>query len=108
MFNAAQHGNIDLLVEILANNKSEPERDNNELFVHCCMIGKIEAVKILIADKRVDPSDNNNWAIEESYESKFDKITELLIQDERVSSSLKIQNKKLYDKIKLKTTAKFF
>jgi len=45
----------------------------------------INNVKLLLNDKRVDPSDNNNWAIK------------LLLKDKRVNPSLKEDYFELYE-----------
>jgi len=42
-------------------------------------------VKLLLQDERVDPSDNNNWAIQMASKNGHIEVVKLLLQDKRVS-----------------------
>ena len=47
----------------------------------------LEIVKILIQDKRVDPSTNDNWAIRSASLNGYLEIVKILMQDKRVDPS---------------------
>ena len=49
--------------------------------------GDIEIVELLLADPRVDPSANDNYAIELASQKGHDKVVELLLVDPRVDPS---------------------
>ena len=47
--------------------------------------GHLKVVKMVLADGRVDPSSNNNWAVKGASENGHSEIVELLLADERVN-----------------------
>ena len=47
----------------------------------------IEVVKLLLTDKRVNPSANNNFAIRWASRNGHTKVVKLLLADERVDPS---------------------
>ena len=59
----------------------------------------INNVKLLLNDKRVDPSDDNNWAIKLASQNGHVDIVNLLWQDQRIKNSLENDDKELYNKL---------
>ena len=49
--------------------------------------GKFEMVKLLLSDKRVDPSSGNNYALNEASKEGHYNVVKLLLSDERVNLS---------------------
>ena len=54
---------------------------------------------MLLKDKRVDPSANNNSAIINSFKNSNFEIVQLLWNDKRVQNSLKNNDIEFYDKL---------
>ncbi len=74
----------------------DPSFHDNLAIRYACMYGssdiavengKIEVVKLLLQDKRVDPSANHNHAIRWAIEKGFSDVVEILLQDNRVNPS---------------------
>lgn len=61
-----------------------------------CSLGHLEIVKLLLQDKRIDPSENDNWSIDTARYLKQRDIVKLLLHDPRVSSSGSALAKKNY------------
>ena len=60
--------------------------------MYAAQFGHIEVVKLLLADKRVDPSANDNCAIYWAAENGYNRVVELLLKDGRVDPSDVIQS----------------
>ncbi len=68
------------------------ERSNIPITFHHSIIilldmssfGHIEVVKLLMADRRVDPSDLNNYALKWAAQNKHTHVYDLLLTDRRV------------------------
>ena len=56
----------------------------NDLFIKSSECGHIEVVKILLTDSRVDPCDDNNYAIRLASERGHIEVVKLLLKDPRV------------------------
>ena len=69
--------------------KSLIENANNESFIKACRYGLIEAVKLLLSDKRVDPSDYDNSAIRLASQYGHLEVVKVLKEDPRVRAKLK-------------------
>src|SRR5579871_2143184 len=58
--------------------------DLNKIFIESCNEGKIETVRFLLRDNRVDPSAQDNFAIRWSSDNGHAKVVKLLLEDSRV------------------------
>src|SRR3989304_5945772 len=58
-----------------------------ELFKCACKYDQIEVVKLLLQDPKVDPSDQNNYAIRLASRKGHVEVVKLLLQDSRVNPS---------------------
>tara|TARA_Y100000034_G_scaffold99524_1_gene122299 strand:- start:350 stop:610 length:261 start_codon:yes stop_codon:yes gene_type:complete len=73
--------------------------DIQEQFYDYIEKNDINNVKLLLNDKRVDPSDRNNWAIRFAFKNKHFDIVNLLWQDQRIKNSLKNHDEELYNQL---------
>ena len=62
-----------------------PGRENNRAIIWACRNGKLDCVKRLLCDRRVDPSANNNEAIISASENKYWNIVQELLKDPRTN-----------------------
>jgi len=58
--------------------------DKQYAFILAVRHNYIEVVKLLLQDKNVDPSYDDNWAIDYASFYRYDEVVELLIHDSRV------------------------
>ena len=70
--------------------------------------GFYDCVKVLISDKRVDPSAMCNESIEFAYKNNHMNIVLLLWEDERVKNSLKEDHKEIYNNLIFSNKIKLF
>lgn len=61
--------------------------DLNSIFIDACKNGLVEIVKILLKDNRVDPSDQNNKALESACFNGHINIVKLLLKIDNIRSS---------------------
>ena len=61
--------------------------DDNKALKYSCENGYLEFVKLLLKDKRTNPSNSNNYAIRYARHSGHLEIVKLLLQDIRVNPS---------------------
>lgn len=75
------------IVELIINNdKFDPSKENNNIFIKACISGYTEIVKKLLRDPRVNPCDQNNKAIICASEQE-NGIFEILMDDSRIDPS---------------------
>ena len=87
---AIDSGNVDL-VKILINNSRVnllPLDRNNYLLRVTCINNRIEVLKLLLADQRIDPSRHNNEAIYLASFHGHPEIVKLLLTDKRVKPEI--------------------
>lgn len=56
-------------------------------FIYACQQGKTQAVKALLKDKELDPSDNNNEGLRWAAYHGYVAIVNLLLNDKRTNNS---------------------
>ena len=56
----------------------------NRLFRRSCLLNRIEVVKVMLKDERIDPSDNDNSALLYADDLNNTDIVNLLLEDKRV------------------------
>lgn len=71
----------------------------NKLFRYSCRYGHLEIVKLLFNDSRVDPSDDDNYAIECAVANNNIQIVKLLLTDSRVINTLSKEKYNVYLKM---------
>lgn len=67
--------------------KTEGE-DYNKRFISACANNKVDIARALLLDKRVNPSANNNEAIQDACRFGREEIVKLLLQDGRADPSI--------------------
>lgn len=70
----------------------DPLHEDWYVFLLACQNGWIDAVRILLSDKRVDPTDNNNSAIGLACENGHVELVKLLYADSRVYSMITVNH----------------
>ena len=60
----------------------------NYILVWACKVGNTNVAKMLLEDKRIDPSWDDNFALKIALKHKHMKIVRLLLQDERTRLKL--------------------
>jgi len=85
LLNGSEYGLLWLVEEALQEG-ADPSFDDQSAFNIACDYGNIEIVKLLLNDKRIDPSDLTGfmWALESNHYN----IMELLLKDDRVDPSI--------------------
>ncbi|MDB4726487.1 ankyrin repeat domain-containing protein [bacterium] len=80
---------MDTIIKMLKAGVVDPKWkfDCQEALINAIKYNDIEIVTILLEEKRVDPSDNYNYAIRKASEYGRDKVVKLLLEDERVDPS---------------------
>ena len=58
----------------------------NELYFHVARRENREMVELLMKDRRVDPSDQSNYALEIAMNEGYSEIVDLLLRDPQVAS----------------------
>ena len=74
------------LFKLLLNHPLTNPSDNRILSTACTM-GSFEMVQLLLKDKRVNPSDRENYALVQACSGNYIEIVKLLLQDPRVNPS---------------------
>jgi ankyrin repeat protein len=95
---AASSGNIELF-NIIYKNKKITIKDLNLAFCEASKHGRIEIIKLLLIDPKINPTYLNNWSIIKAHNNYHLNVLQLLWQDTRVKNTLKKDCKDLYDKI---------
>ena len=110
---ALENGLVEVVKLLLINPKINPSFRNNHCISIAAQEGLEEIVEILLIDPRVEPSSKHNQAISiAKHFSNFDKpakasqktyfnIIKLLWKDQRVKNTLKNDNIKLYNELKI-------
>ena len=60
---------------------------------------EINILKKLLKDDKFDPTYDHNWAIRSSYKYQYHDITRILLNDNRVRTSLKKELPKLFSEL---------
>jgi len=86
---AASHNSVKILKYLLTLDTIDTKALNSQnIFTAPVMYGYIETVKILLADKRFDPTISKNAIMYSAdLSDKKDKMTKLLLKDERIFSA---------------------
>jgi ankyrin repeat protein len=84
--NIVKYGFIDEL-KTKVNDGWNPSYDDNYAIRYAAEYGRVEMVKLLLADDRVDPSVNDNFAIQLAAENGHIEVVKLLLADDRVDPS---------------------
>lgn len=105
---AINKNDVSLLRMLMKNPKIDPRKGgrtemmypgfDNAPIRRASQEGKIEIVKELLKDQRVDPSAGENWALKEAIKHKRWNVVEELIKDKRVYN--KLQGKELQSVIR--------
>jgi len=85
ILNASQYGYIDIVKELLKDERVDPSVLNNLTIQLASEFGRIEVVKELLKDDRVDPSGNFNYAIQLASLNGHVEIVKELLKDKRVN-----------------------
>jgi hypothetical protein len=92
------YGHTDL-AKIILNSEIKNLGDNNLGIQYAAQNGHFELVKLLLNDKRINPTKKNNWAILAANDNGYNDIVTLLFNDKRIKQSLKESNSYLYNKL---------
>src|SRR5947208_562907 len=82
-----QDKSLKLVQHMLKDTSNEIKPALNILFKESIDLNYLEIIKVLLQDKRIDPSNHNNSAIGCASENGHIEIVKLLLQDPRVDPS---------------------
>jgi Ankyrin repeats (3 copies) len=85
-FKAIKDNDVEKVKLLLLDKHVDPSRYNFAL-KYAAIKGFTEIMEILLSDKRIDPSIENNHAIKRASEIGHTEVVKILLQDKRVSSS---------------------
>ena len=97
--NAVKTNNLSLVRLLLKDKIFKPYRFRSKAIQHAAFNGFIPMIKLLLSDKCLNPSLNDNYAIIVAYKKDHNEIVELLWQNKRVKDTLKKDNLDLYNKL---------
>jgi ankyrin repeat protein len=80
-------GMTDIVQELLQKSIDPTDSGRHFAIVWPCRNGHVGIVKLLLNDKRVDPSMERNWPIQAASTNNHPDIVQLLLKDERVDPS---------------------
>lgn len=80
---AAKRGRLKVVERLLKNDKII---NINGAFQSACAYGHLEIVKLLLRDKRLDPCQYKNWALQYSFQSKLFTIVAEIVADRRIDT----------------------
>lgn len=84
-------------VELLLKNKNfDDYKKRSKALQYSSFMGLVEMTELLLSDKFIDPTINNNYAINASYIKGYKVIVTLLWNDLRVKNTLQKDNLELY------------
>jgi ankyrin repeat protein len=102
---AIARGNNDITRILIGDDRINTGGDYNRPIKVAAQFGNVEAVKLLLANPKVDPSQEDlstskpNYAIAQAAENGHVEIVELLLQDKRVKDKLTVEELKKYEDI---------
>jgi len=85
---ASEHGDIDIVRQILANSDPldvENQNSYNQAIVDASERGYVEIVRLLLDDGRAEPAFNKNEAIDMASQNGHVEVVRLLLADDRVN-----------------------
>ena len=98
----SKYGYVELAELLLKDYNIDPSTEENLAIRDASKLGHIKIVRLLLKDKRVDASDKFNWSIEWAILNKHYDISHILWKNENVKKALLVDNKELFEKLKIK------
>lgn len=84
-FYACQHGQIEIVRELLKDNRIDPAARDNAAIKEACRKGYTEVIRELLKDERVDPSAEHNLSLVYAYRQNHGEILQLLLNHPKVA-----------------------